>query len=110
MTQPKKPDSDKVGYGQPPKASRFKKGQSGNPQGRPPKPKPQPPRLTDHLFDSFLEEEAYRPVQLRENGKTIQLPAVQAVIRALMVNAAKGNRLAQVQFLDILERKEIQYT
>lgn len=28
-------DGEAVGYGRPPKASRFKKGQSGNPHGRP---------------------------------------------------------------------------
>ena len=30
-------DDEAVGYGRPPKASQFKKGQSGNPGGRPPK-------------------------------------------------------------------------
>lgn len=29
------PDDDEVGYGRPPKKSQFKKGQSGNPKGRP---------------------------------------------------------------------------
>lgn len=32
-------DDDAVGYCKPPKSSRFKKGVSGNPGGRPPKPK-----------------------------------------------------------------------
>ena len=30
-------DEDKVGYGRPPKKNQFKKGQSGNPSGRPKK-------------------------------------------------------------------------
>lgn len=29
-------NDDAIGYGRPPKASQFKKGQSGNPRGRPP--------------------------------------------------------------------------
>ncbi len=33
-------DDDEVGYGKPPKASRFRKGQSGNPGGRPRQQKP----------------------------------------------------------------------
>ena len=31
------PDDDKVGYGKPPKHSRFQPGRSGNPRGRPKK-------------------------------------------------------------------------
>jgi hypothetical protein len=39
-------DSNEVGYGNPPKATRFKKGQSGNPNGR---PKNKPSMVTDIL-------------------------------------------------------------
>ena len=106
MAQPKKIDNGKVGYGKPPKATRFKKGQSGNPRGRPPKPKPQPLRLADSPFDGFLEIEAYRPVQLRENGESIRLPATQTVMRALIAKALNGSRLAQKQYLELVERKE----
>ena len=33
--KPGRPHDYKVGYGKPPKEHRFKKGQSGNPRGRP---------------------------------------------------------------------------
>lgn len=89
-----------VGYGKPPKHTRFVKGQSGNPRGRPRKPKPRTPRLSDALSDEFLEVEAYRSIALRENGQAIELPAVQAVLRALTTNAIKGNRLSQKYFLE----------
>ena len=79
-----------VGYGKPPKHTRFVKGKSGNPRGRPRKPKPQPPRLSDALFDEYFEKEAYRSVALRENGQPIELPAAQAVLRALTTDAIKG--------------------
>ena len=46
-----------VGYGKPPKQTRFAKGQSGNPRGRPRKPKPEPLRLSDAPSDGFLEQE-----------------------------------------------------
>ncbi len=35
MCPPRDDDDDKVGYGHPPTHTRFKKGQSGNPPGRP---------------------------------------------------------------------------
>lgn len=37
MEEKSRSDDDAVGHGRPPKASQFKKGQSGNPGGRPPK-------------------------------------------------------------------------
>ncbi len=89
-----------VGYRKPPKHTRFVKGQSGNPRGRPRKPKPRPLQLSDAPSDRFLEEEAYRPIALRENGQAIELPAVKAVMRALTTSAIKGNRLAQKYLLE----------
>ena len=95
-----------VGYGKPPKQSRFAKGKSGNPRGRPRKQKPRQPRLSDAPSDGFLSEEAYRTVTLRENGETIELPLIQAVMRSLGMSAVKGNRLSQKYFLELVEQKE----
>ena len=39
MADDEKSRTGKVGYGEPPKETQFKKGQSGNPRGRPPKPR-----------------------------------------------------------------------
>jgi len=83
-----------VGYRKPPAEHRFKKGQSGNPLGRPRK-KRVSGRRTDPAFgtqlaDGLLLEEAYRPVTVREGGKTYQIPAIQAVHRAMFVDAVRG--------------------
>ncbi|MBL4544643.1 MAG: hypothetical protein JKP95_01895 [Oceanicaulis sp.] len=54
-----------VGYGKPPKATQFKKGQSGNPRGR---PKMQPKDVAAHMSDLLAEK---RPV--RVDGKTVMM-------------------------------------
>jgi len=98
-----------VGYGKPPVSTRFVTGQSGNPRGRPRKPKPQLPRLSDNLSRHLLETEAYRPVALRENGQAIELPVIQAVLRSLAMGAIKGNRLSQKYFVEYLALHEERY-
>ena len=49
-----------VGYGRPPKDKQFKKGQSGNPKGRP---------KGSRNFRTDLQEELQMQVQVTENGK-----------------------------------------
>lgn len=82
-----------IGYGKPPKHTRFVKGQSGNPVGRPRKPKPRPLALSDAPSASLFAQEIYRMVPLRENGEKVELTMLQAMLRAAMTNAVKGNRL-----------------
>lgn len=95
-----------VGYRKPPGRTRFAKGQSGNPHGRPRKSKPRETRLSDAPSDRYFEQEAYRVIPLQENGKSIELPISQAVLRSLAMSAIKGNRLAQKYWIEKLERME----
>ena len=69
--------------GVPPEHTKFKKGQSGNPKGRPPKL----PQL-DKLLDSVLGEE--------KDGMT----AAEAILKALRLKAAKGDVRAAEVLLD----------
>lgn len=95
----------RVGYGKPPVEHRFKKGQSGNPKGREKGSTNKPKVNTGHgmrAAEELLRHEAYRPVTLREDGQLIELPAIQAVFRAMGVAAMKGNRFAQKTMAELI--------
>ena len=97
-----------VGYGKPPAEHRFRKGQSGNPKGRPKKQKKQPETVgfRDTPLAGYVEQEAFRPLTLMENGKSIEMPASQAILRSIMVDGVKGNRLAKKQAYQLLRQEE----
>lgn len=110
MSDEKLPVPYEVGYGKPPAEHRFKKGKSGNPAGRPKKAKPKAaPVNTGYgmkAAEEFLRLEAYRPVMVREGDQVIELPAIQAVFRAMGVSAMKGNRFVQKTLAEMVTRVE----
>lgn len=71
-----------VGYGKPPKASQFKAGQSGNPNGR---PKGQP------TTQQLLLEEAAKLVKIKVGDDVVQLSKHRAIVRKLYNMALEGN-------------------
>lgn len=70
-----------VGYGRPPKRTQFKKGQSGNPKGR--------PKATKSV-GTMLEEVFYRKIKVIENGKRQPVTMVEAILRQLVNGAVQG--------------------
>ena len=79
-----------VGYGKPPGDTRFKKGVSGNPRGRPNGAKAKVPGLSEERMKALVLEEAYRSITVRDGLRNVTVPIAQAVLRSLAVNAVKG--------------------
>ena len=92
-----------VGFCKPPLATRFKKGQSGNPRGRPKQAKSRTPPLTEERFKNIILEEAYRAIKIHEGGKEVTIPMAQAIVRSLAVSAAKGNARAAQAFAQMVK-------
>src|ERR1700730_8872207 len=76
-----------VGYGKPPRDTRFKSGQSGNPRGRPPGAK---------NLSTLLTEALNEPVVIAEDGGRRKISERQAIIKQLVNRSAK-RRLARRQ-------------
>lgn len=86
----KRADADyEVGYCKPPKARQFKKGESGNPRGRPPKSK---------NMNTLLDEELDRLITLRDGNGVRQISTREAIVKQMIQGALKGD-LRQLQFL-----------
>jgi Family of unknown function (DUF5681) len=100
-----------AGRGKPPPAHRWGKGQSGNPAGRPPRPRPQGSR-GDRLLGAdeptrmMILEEAYQIVRIKEDGVEYEMPLSQAIWRAMGRAALSGNRLAQYRYTRIVREME----
>jgi Family of unknown function (DUF5681) len=81
-----------VGYGRPPKRTRFKPGRSGNPRGR--------PKVERH-FGMALRDALKREFEIAdEHGVKRKMPAYDVIARGLVASAARRDRFATKQLLD----------
>jgi Family of unknown function (DUF5681) len=71
-----------VGYGNPPKHTRFKPGQSGNPRGR--------PRKSKNISD-LIKEELDAKIDIREGQKTQRVSRREALVKRMVSLALGGN-------------------
>jgi hypothetical protein len=85
----------KVGYGSPPLHSQWKKGQSGNPRGR-------PKGARDFMAD--LLAELAQVIQITEGGKVRSITKQRALIKALTTGGIKGDTKASAIVLRLCAR------
>jgi hypothetical protein len=81
-------DDDAVGYGKPPKHTRFKPGQSGNPRGR-------KRRLAYEEDENPLRVYMLETMTVSIKGKKVKLPVVDVIIKSMIQKAASGDHRSQ---------------
>lgn len=86
-----------VGYGHPPKATRFKKGCSGNPKGR--------PRGSVNVAAVFVKTLRERVV-INENGQRKTVTKLEAALKQLVNKAASGDLRALAQLVALAQDAE----
>jgi len=93
MSQNDKPVAYRVGYKKPPRRSQFKKGQSGNPKGR--------PKGTLNLA-TVLETTLREQVVINENGRRKVITKLEAAVKQMVNKAASGDPAALRQLLALV--------
>ncbi len=93
MEKSDKPGTYKVGFGKPPKDTQFRKGQSGNPKGRP---------KGVLNFTTVLERTLRERVVVNENGRRKVITKLEAAVKQMVNKAASGDSAAQRQLLALV--------
>lgn len=87
--------SNKVGYRRPPTGGQFKKGQSGNPNGRPKGSK---------NFLTILGQELNQSIVVNENGKRKKISRMHAMVKRLVSDAMNGERKSLMTLVAVMQR------
>ena len=85
----------KIGYRKPPLGTRFKKGRSGNPRGR--------PRGSKNL-KTDLSEELQEKIMVTEGGRRRSVSKQRAILKSLFAKAMKGDVRAGQAIVSMVER------
>ena len=84
-----------VGYGRPPKATRFRPGQSGNPTGY---------RKGSKTIGARLRELMNSKVKVAEHGRTRWITRLDVMLRQLTNDAMRGDQRALKLLMEFLHR------
>ena len=82
-----------VGYRKPPKHTRFKPGQSGNPEGR---------QKGARNLKTELEEELHEMISIKEGGKPKTVSKQRAMLKSLTARAVHGDSRAANVILNLV--------
>ena len=86
-----------IGYGKPPRHTRFRPGQSGNPRGRPKDAK---------NLSTLVHEALNEPVDVAENGRRRKVSKRRAIITQLVNRSAQADLKATQILLAIVQEIE----
>jgi hypothetical protein len=101
VTEPKKPTGRassadyEVGYGRPPKHTRFQPGRSGNPQGR--------PKGTKNLKTDLIEELGEK-ILVREGDQPRRVSKQRAIVKTLAARTLQGDARAASLLVSMMMR------
>lgn len=93
-------DGEKVGHKNPPKHTRFRKGESGNPRGRPRKPKTASAEAS--AFDVLVD----RTLTVTKDGIQREISVEEALQHQIYRDALAGKRAAQREVLKMIAKRE----
>lgn len=99
-----------VGYGRPPRATRFKPGQSGNPNGRPKGAKTRRFASGGYTLRDALLAETERIIVIQEGDQKVEITQLQAAIRRLVILAMQGSLEAMrmlLRYVEHLQRDDL---
>ncbi len=82
-----------VGYGKPPRHTRFKPGRSGNPKGR---------SKGSRNLKTDLAEELEEKIAIKEGGKYKKVTKQRAMLKILMAKAVQGNLRAASAIISMM--------
>lgn len=97
MEEKKPNDDEAVGYRRPPKASQFKKGQSGNPGGRPPK-------TAGHRSIAARVLGEMQRLSGQPKGSRVRYTTLELIVMILKQLAATGHAAASTLYMKCVAR------
>ncbi len=86
-------DEYEVGYGKPPKSTRFKKGQSGNPKGRP---------KASRNVAAALEEALFRKIRVKDQSGSRLVTVLEALLQRVSKQALDGDHRAIGKLIELI--------
>lgn len=89
----------RVGYRSPPKSTQFKKGESGNPKGRP---------KGSRSLQTILVEELKSTITIHENGRSKTVKKGEVIAKQMVNKAMAGDHKAANLVLGVSQQHEFQ--